>query len=393
MHTLAQAWLVYRLTHSPLLLGLVEFLMRAPILFFSVIGGLLADRWSRYRLLILTQVLALLQAAAMAWLTLSGRMTIERVLVLATILGVIHALEIPIRQSFVAELVPKAALPSAIGLNSTIFNAARIVGPSVGGTIVLLTGEGLCFLINAASYLIVLGCLLAMRGTQPGSSASGLSLLGHLREGLTYAWQTPHVRALLALLTVLSIAAMPHATLLPVFAGEILRVGPSGLGWLMAGTGVGALAGAFEIARRRSVRGLGTVIALAALLYGVGLLVLALSTVVWLSVPALVLIGFGMITSLAGTNTVLQSFAPDQLRGRVMSLYATVSLGFTTFGSLLAGLGATYVGAPLIVLCGGGMTIVAALIFWKAVPRLRAQVRAEGLLPAEEPIPSVNGQS
>jgi MFS family permease len=392
MHSLAQAWLVYRLTHSPFMLGLVEFLMRAPILVFSVAGGLMADRWPRHRLLILTQALSLLQAAAMAWLTFSDRMTIEWVLLLATFLGIINALDHPIRQSFVADLVPKEALPSAIGLNSTIFNGARIVGPSVAGTIVLLAGEGVCFLVNALSYLVVLGCLLAMRGTNPGSGRSELSTLGYLREGVAYAWQTPHVRALLALITVLSIAAMPHATLLPVFAGEILRVGPTGLGWLMAATGLGALVGAFRIAGHQVLIGLGNVIAFAVILYGMGLLILALSTVLWLSIVALAMIGFGMITSLAGTNTFLQSFAPDQLRGRVMSFYATVSLGFTTFGSLVAGVGATHLGAPITVLIGGIVTIMAGLVFWKAVPRLRLQAREQGLLlPEKEQQSLVNG--
>jgi MFS family permease len=366
-----------------LMLGLVEFLMRAPILGFSVAGGLLADRWSRHRLLMLTQALALLQAAVMAWLTLSGRMTIEWVLVLATFLGVINALDVPIRQSFVAELVPKDALPSAIGLNSTIFNAARIVGPSAAGAIVLLAGEGVCFLVNALSYLIVLGCLLTMRGMRVGSGRSEMSPLGYLRQGVSYAWHTPHVRALLALITVLSIAAMPHATLLPIFAGEILRVGPTGLGWLMAATGLGALVGAFGIARRQSLSGLGNLIAVAVILYGGGLLILAWSTVFSVSFVALVMIGFGMITSLAGTNTLLQSFAPDQLRGRIMSFYATVSLGFTTFGSLAGGVGATQLGAQMTVLIGGLVTILAALIFWRAIPRLRARARAQSLLPPE----------
>jgi MFS family permease len=364
MQSLAQAWLVYRLTNSPFMLGLVEFLMRAPILLFSVAGGVLADRWSRHKLLVLTQMLSLLQASAMAALTMTGRITIEWILGLALWLGIIHALDIPVRQAFVGELVPKSALPSAIGLNSSIFNAARIIGPSIAGTLVLLVGEGICFLINALSYLVVLACLLAMRGINAGSGRAELTALRFLREGVQYAWGTPHIRLLLALITVLSLAAMPHATLLPVFAREILEVGPNGLGWLMAATGFGALVGALGIARHQTLTGLGLRIAVAVLLYGMGLLTLAYSKTVWLSAPALVAIGYGMITSLAGPNTLLQSLAPDQLRGRVMSFYATVSLGVTTIGSLVAGFGATYLGAPFIVSVGGVVTLISAVSFW-----------------------------
>jgi MFS family permease len=370
MQSLAQAWLVYRLTHSPFMLGLVEFLMRAPILVFSVAGGVLADRWSRHRLLVLTQTLSLLQAAALAGLTLTGWITIDWILLLALVLGIIHALDIPIRQAFVGDLVPKSALPSAIGLNSSIFNAARIIGPSIAGPLVVFVGEGICFAANALSYLLVLACLAAMQITTSGRTVRhDLSPLRFVREGLAYAWHTPHVRVLLAMITVLSIAAMPHATLLPVFAGEILRVGPSGLGWFMAATGIGALLGALGIARRQTLLGLGARIALAVALYAAGLLTLALSHTVWLSVGGLLAIGFGMITSLAGPNTLLQSLAPDRLRGRVMSLYATVSLGFTTFGSLLAGLGAAYLGAPLIVMVGGIITLLTAVVFWRTFPK------------------------
>lgn len=383
MQSLAQAWLVYRLTGSPFLLGLVEFAARAPILAFGLVGGLLADRWPRHRVLLATQTLSLVQAAVLAALTLSGHITIEWILVLATLMGFINAVDVPVRQSFVGYLVPRADIPSAIGLNSSAFNSARIIGPSVAGLLVVTVGEGLCFLLNALSYLIVIGCLVAMRVRETARTAPA-SALGFLAEGLRYAWRTPHVRALLTLVTMLSLAAMPHSTLLPVFAGEILRTGANGLGMLMAATGAGALAGAFRIARRGTVRGLGSYIAGAVVLYGAGLLALAFSTTLWISLPALVAVGFGMITSLAGTNTLLQSLAPDELRGRVMSLYAMVSLGFATFGSLLAGTGATYLGTPLTVAVGGLLTLVNAAIFWSALPAIRRHVRENRLLPPDE---------
>jgi MFS family permease len=382
MQSLAQAWLVYRLTGSPFLLGLVEFAGRAPIL-LSLAGGLLADRWPRHRVIIATQVLSLLQASTLAILTLSGHITIEWILGLSLFLGIINAVDIPVRQSFVGNLVPRPDIPSAIGLSSSAFNAARIIGPSLAGILVATIGEGPCFLINALSYLIVLGCLLAMR-LQKIARTAPESAIGFLAEGLQYARHTPHVRALLALITVLSLAAVPYSTLLPVFAGEILKAGANGLGLLMAATGAGALAGAFQIARRSTVRGLGSYIAAAVILYGIGLLALAFSTTLWISIPALIAIGFGMITSLTGTNTLLQSLAPDNLRGRVMSLYATVALGFATFGSLLAGSGATYLGTPLTVAVGGIITLLSAAIFWRALPGIRRHIREHRLLPPEE---------
>jgi MFS family permease len=383
MQSLAQAWLVYRLTGSPFLLGLVEFMSRTPILAFGLVGGLLADRWPRHRIMLVTQALSLVQAAALAVLTLSGHITIEWILVLATLLGIINAVDIPVRQSLVGSLVPRVDIPSAIGLNSSAFNAARIIGPSLAGLLVVTVGEGLCFLLNALSYLIVIGCLAAIRLRETARTAPA-SAIGFLIEGLRYARRTPHVRALLTLITVLSLAAMPYSTLLPVFAGEILKTDANGLGLLMAATGVGALAGALLIARRGTVRGLGSYIAGAVVLYGAGLLSLAYSTTLWISIPALVAVGFGMITSLAGTNTLLQSLAPDELRGRVMSLYATVALGFATFGSLLAGAGATYVGAPLTVAAGGLVTLLSAELFRRALPAIRRHVRENRLLPPDE---------
>lgn len=383
MQSMAQAWLVYRLTGSPFLLGLVEFSARAPILLFGLAGGVLADRWPRRRVMLATQAMSLAQAAALAVLTLTGRITIGWILGLATLLGIINALDMPARHSLVTDLVPPRDIPSAIGLNASAFNAARIVGPLLAGILVGTVGEGVCFLINAASFVIVLACLAAMR-VRPSSRSTQQNAFAFLAEGLKYAWRTPHVRALLAVVTVLSVAAMPFATLLPIFAGEILKTGPHGLGALMGATGVGALAGALQIARRGTVRGLGQAIAVSVMLFACGLLALAASTTLWISMPALLAIGFGMISSLAGTNTMLQSLAPESLRGRVMSLYAMVSLGFATFGSLLAGAGATYLGTPLTVAAGGIVTLFSAALFWRALPAIRRHVLEHGLLPPHE---------
>jgi len=374
MQTMAMAWLVYRLSGSPFLLGLVEFIARAPILLFSVVGGLVADRWPRQRLMIITQTAMLLQAAALAVLTLSGLVTIGWLLGLALALGLISALEIPVRQSFAADLVPRQDLPSAIGLNSSLFNAARIVGPSGAGLIVALAGEGVCFAVNALSFLIILVCLYAMR-LKPKAHHEPRHPVQLLKEGFSYAWHTPHVRAVLTVTAMLSVFAMPYSTLLPVFARDILHSGPQGLGLLMAASGVGALVAALRHARRHSVQGLGTSIARSATVYGFGLLAFAASNVFWVSAVAMVAIGFGMVSSLAGINILLQSLVPDALRGRVVSLFTTLSLGVTVFGSLIAGAGASRVSAPLILIIGGSVTLMTATWFWRSLPAIRRHVR------------------
>jgi MFS family permease len=383
MQSMALAWLVYRLSGSPFLLGLVEFVARAPILVFGIVGGLLADRWSRRRLMVVAEASLLVQATLLAILTLSGTITIEWILALAFMLGIFSALEIPVRQSFVADLVPRQDIPSAIGLNSSLFNGARIVGPSLAGLIVGVAGEGLCFLINAVSFLIILGCLWAMR-VEPKRRQSAGNAWEQLQEGVRYAWHTPHVRAVLSVTAMLSIVSMPYSTLLPVFARDILHRGPEGLGMLMAASGIGALAAAFRHAGRDTIKGLGRAIARAVALFGVSLMAFAVSTIFWISALAMVCIGFGMISSLAGINILLQSLVPDALRGRVISFFTTLSLGFTIFGSILAGIGATYFPAPVIVIVGGLATLLTAWVFWRSLPAIRRHIREHGLIPSDQ---------
>ena len=383
MQSLAQSWLIYRLTGSPLLLGLVGFVSQVPVLGFGLLGGVLADRWPRDRLLLITQTLSLLQATILAGLTLSGHITIGWIMGLAAVLGLINALDMPVRQSFIADLVPRADLQSAIGLNSSAFNAARIIGPSVAGFLVAAVGEGVCFLVNALSFLAVIGCLLAMEVPQKAKAAQAHAII-FLAEGLRYARSTPHVRAVLALIAVLSLTAMPYTVLLPVFAGNVLHTDANGLGWLMAATGMGALAGALRIARRGTIRGLGRLIAGATLLFGVSLLALAASTALWFSIPVLLAVGYGMITGMAGCNTLLQSLVPDHLRGRVMSLYTLFFLGMAPIGSLMAGALAAHLGTPLTIAAGGIGAILGAILFWRALPGIRRHVQEQGLLPPEE---------
>jgi len=386
MQSLAQSWLIYRLTGSPMLLGLVGFVSQVPVLGFGLLGGVLADRWPRHRLLLITQTLSLLQAMILAGLTLSGHITIGWIMGLAAVLGLINALDMPVRQSFIADLVPRADLPSAIGLNSSAFNAARIIGPSVAGFLVAAVGEGVCFLVNALSFLAVIGCLLAMEVPQKAKAAQAHAII-FLAEGLRYARSTPHVRAALALIAVLSLTAMPYTVLLPVFAGNVLHTDANGLGWLMAATGMGALAGALRIARRGTIRGLGRLIAGATLLFGVSLLALAASTSLWFSIPVLLAVGYGMITGMAGCNTLLQSLVPDHLRGRVMSLYTLFFLGMAPIGSLMAGALAAHLGTPLTIAAGGIGAILGAIFFWRALPGIRRHVQEQGLMPPEELVP------
>jgi len=387
MQSMALAWLVYRLSESPFLLGLVEFVARAPILVFGLVGGLLADRWPRRRLLIVAEASLLIQAAVLSVLTFSSLITIEWILVLALFLGIFSALEIPVRQSFVADLVPRRDIPSAIGLNSSLFNGARIVGPSLAGLIVGVAGEGLCFLINAVSFLIILMCLWAMR-LEPKPPQETGNASEQLREALHYAWRTPHVRAVLSVTAALSVVSMPYSTLLPVFARDILHRGPEGLGLLMAASGVGALAAAFRHAGRNTIKGLGRTIARAVALFGCSLIAFSLSSVFWISLLAMGGIGFGMISSLAGINILLQSLVPDALRGRVISFFTTFSLGFTIFGSIMAGFGASYLPAPTIVAIGGILTIITSGLFWRALPKIRRHISEHGLMPQEEITPS-----
>jgi MFS family permease len=383
MQSLAQSWLIYRLTGSALLLGLVGFISQAPVLAFGLLGGVFADRWPRRRLMLITQTLSLIQAGILAWVTLTEHITVTWIMVLAGFLGLINALDMPVRQSFIADLVPRPDLSSAIGLNSSAFNAARIVGPSVAGFLVATVGEGVCFLINTLSFLAVIGCLLAIHVPEKTKVARdhAISFLG---EGLRYARDTPHVRAALSLIGVLSLAAMPYTILLPVFAAEVLHTEAHGLGLLMAATGFGALAGALRIAQRGTIRGLGRLIARATLVFGISLLSLSLSTTLGFSILVLFAVGYGMITGMAGCNTLLQSLVPDGLRGRVMSLYTFCFLGMAPIGSLMAGALAARVGTPLTIAAGGFGAILGAAFFWRTLPGIRRHVQEQGLLPPEE---------
>lgn len=362
MQQLAQSWLVYRLTGSSLSLGLVGFAGHLPVFLLALFGGVMADRLDRRSVLIGTQAAALVQASLLAWLTLAGHIQVWQVMVLAALLGVVNAVDIPTRQSFVVEMVGKEDLHNAIALNSSMFNFARILGPSAAGALLAAVGEGWCFALNALSYLAVIFCLLRMGVPRSRAPRAGDSLLGHLREGLGYAWRTREVRSVLLLVAVASVTSMSYVVLMPVFAEEVLHSGPGGLGLLMASAGCGSLGGALLLAVRGEARGVGRIAYFGVLCFGAGLVLFAQSERLWLSALLLAPVGFCLIASMASANTILQMLCPDHLRGRVMALYSMMFMGMAPFGALLAGSLAHAMGARATVtacglLCVLGMSL------------------------------------
>jgi MFS family permease len=387
MTRIATSWLVYRLTGSALLLGTVGFAGQIPSFLLAPFAGVLIDRWDRHRLLVVTQILALLQSAALAVLTLTGVINIWHVLALSLFQGVINAFDMPARQAFVVEMVEKREdLANAIALNSSMVNAARLLGPSIGGVIIAAVGEGWCFALDAVSYLAVIASLLLMRlAARPRTAARESKVLHELREGWRYVAGSPPIRSILLLLALVSLVGMPYTVLMPIFASTVLHGGPHTLGFLMAATGVGALSGAVFLANRRSVLGLGKVIPMMSALFGAGLIGFSLSRVLWLSLVLLVATGLGFMVQMAASNTLLQTLVDDDKRGRVMSFYTMSIMGVTPFGSLLAGGLAHRIGAPHTLLLGGVGCILAAVWFASLLPRLRERVRpiyvAKGILP------------
>jgi MFS family permease len=348
MQSVAQAWLVYRLTDSSFMLGLVSFLNLAPVLLLGFIGGAVADRYSRFRLFWITQMLAMLQAFTLGALTLSGYVQVTHILILATLLGIIHAFEIPARHALVAGLVERAELPNAIALNSSLFNLARFLGPAVAGALIAVFGEGPVFIINGFSFLTVLLALFTMRPrpamhVRPADSGGPLA-------GLRFAWRQIPLRYALGLVALISLAGTPYLVLMPVFAREVFGGDAQQLGLLVGAAGLGALLAALRLAQRKHSAGLEKVIVVSALLAGVGLLLFSQAGSFAFALCVLPLTGFGITSLVAATNTFLQLEAADSLRGRLMSLFSMVFLGFAPLGNLLGGGIAQQIGAPHTVL-------------------------------------------
>lgn len=373
---IATAWLVYRLSHSALLLGVASFAGQIPLFFLAPIAGVWVDRWNRHRTLLVTQVLSMLQSFALAFLALTGLITVADVIFLALFQGLVNAFDMPARQAFAIEMVDnREDLPNAIALNSSIVNAARLIGPALAGLIIAAVGEGYCFLIDGVSYAAVIASLLLMRLGAPAPRPAPKRLTQELADGWGYVWHSVPIRFILLLLAVISLFGMPYTVLMPIFARQVFHGGASTLGNLMAVTGVGALAGAVALANRRSVLGLGRVIPISAGLFGAALIGFGVSGHLWLSMCLLLVAGFGMMRHLAASNTILQTILEEEKRGRVMSFYAMAFQGMAPFGSLIAGALAARIGAPDTVILAGAVCLASALVFARALPRLRTFIR------------------
>ena len=385
MTRVATGWLVYRLTHSALLLGLVSFAGQIPILILGPVAGVWVDRLNRHRVLVITQILSMLESFALAALALSGIITVVDVILLNLFQGAVNAFDMPARQAFVVEMVEnREDLPNAIALNSSLVNAARLVGPSVAGLLIAAVGEGYCFLLDGFSYMAVIASLLAM-SLVPWSPRAHASIRSELREGWDYVLGFRPIWAILLLLSVVSLVGMPYTALMPIFAGSILHGGAHTFGFLMGASGVGALIGAVSLAARRTVLGLGRLVALMAAGFGASLVAFAASQQLWLSLLLLVVTGYSFMQQMASSNTILQTIAEDEKRGRVMSFYSMAFQGVAPFGSLIAGAVAARIGAPHTLMIGGSICVAAAALFAWQLPVLRKLIRPiyveKGIIP------------
>lgn len=365
MTRVATGWLVFQLTHSSFLLGIVGFVGQLPTLLLAPFAGVWADRLDRRQLLLWTQALAMLQSLALALLTLTYRITIHQILWLSAFQGVINAFDMPARQSFMIYMVEdRADLSNAIALNSSMVNVARLLGPSIAGVVIAATNEGFCFLVDGISYIAVLISLLQMRVVLPPRKKTGsTSTLEELRDGWNYVSSSKPLRNILSLFAIASLMGMPYVVLMPVFASNILHGGPHTLGFLMAAAGVGAVISAISLAVRRTVRGLLKMIPIASLLFGLGLVGFGLSHSFIFSLLAMLIVGFGMMQGMAVSNTIIQTISAEDKRGRVMSYYTIAFVGMAPFGSLLAGSLANRIGAPLTVIVTGSLVLMGGLWF------------------------------
>lgn len=372
----ATSWLVYRLTGSEFLLGVVAFAGQIPLLLLAPIGGVIGDRWERRQILVVTQVLSALQSFALAILAFAGLITVTHIILLQLFQGLINAFDTPARHAFVVEMVEDPAdLANAIALNSLMFNASRIVGPTIAGVLIAAVGEAWCFMLDALSYLAVIVSLLAMRFVRAAPKRPETHMLDELRGGLEYVSSFVPVRALLGQVALVSVMGMPYAVLAPVIAVRVLHGGPDTLGILMTASGAGALLGTFYLAARHTVLGLAKVIIIATVMLSVGLIGFSLSHSLILSTLLLPLVGAGMMLQSASVNTILQTIVEDRLRGRVMAFYSMAVLGTQPVGSLIAGALADRIGAERTILLGAIVCLAGAGWFAFIRPRLARIIR------------------
>ena len=386
MQMTAVSWLVWRLEHNAVLLGLAGFASRIPAFFLTPLAGVLVDRRSRHQLVILTQVLSMLQALALAALMFSGHVTAWRVILLSLLLGFIDALALPARQSFIVQMVDRREdLAGAIALNSSMINGARMVGPMIAGVIIAAAGEGFCFLLNGLSFIPGVATLLMMKVPPHQRVSTDKAILHHLKEGFVYAFGFPPIRALLLLVALVSLTGASFSQLLPIFAEQILHGGARTQGLLASAVGLGAMAGSMFLASRRSVHGLDTLIAWSPVVFGLGLFGMALSSTFWLTLAVMPVVGGGMIMQMAATSTLLQSIVDDDKRGRVMSFYSMAFMGTVPLGSLMAGSLVHLIGAPLTIFAAGLCCLAGALSFAAKLKTLRKLIHPiyvrKGILP------------
>jgi MFS family permease len=391
MTRIATSWLVYRLTQSSLLLGTVSFAGQIPTFLLAPLAGVIVDRIDRRKVLIWTQTLAMLQSLTLAALTLSHRINIGEVLALSALQGVINAFDMPGRQSFMIRMVEdRADLSNAIAINSSMVNAARLIGPSLAGMVIAVSSEGWCFLVDGVSYIAVIASLLMMRVSHEQPQHHGATMLEQLRQGWEYVAASLPIRSILLLFALVSLMGWPFMVLMPIFAAQVLRGGPHTFGFLMGAVGVGSLVSALSLVVRRSVRGLLKIIPIGAALFGVGLVAFGFSRWQWLSIVLMFLTGYGMMQGVTSSNTILQTLVDEKMRGRVMSYYTMAFVGMAPFGSLLAGALAHAIGAPRTVIISGIACIVGSLWFWSRMAGIRAEMRPIyqrlGIVPAS-PIP------
>lgn len=376
MQRIAMPWLVYHMTGSALLLGVVGFAGQIPTLILSPVAGVLTDRWSRYKVLLITQIVSLLQASVLAWLCLAGVIQIWEIVALSVIMGCINAFDVPARHSFVIDMVEnKEDLGNAIALNSLMFNGARLIGPSIAGVMLASTSEGVCFLLNAISYIFVIISLMRMRLHITQIHKKAERILIELGEGLRYTFGFAPIKHLLILLSISSLMGMSYSVLMPVFAKEVLHGGSHTYGFLMGAAGFGALMGALFLASRKSVLKLGRIVPASAILFGSALLGLSFSRLFPISLVLMIFIGLGMMMQTAASNTILQTITDDDKRGRVMGFYSMSIMGTAPFGSLIAGGLAKLIGTPWTIFIGGFITIIGAFFFLRKLPELRTLVR------------------
>ena len=372
----ATIWLVYQLTNSAIMLGIVGFSSQIPSFFLAPWGGVLVDRFNTHKILVIAQILSMIQSLVLAALALSGTIQIWHFIILSLFQGVINAVDAPARQAFVPEMVEKRDdLASAIALNSSLVNGGRLIGPAIAGILIARIGAAYCFLIDGLSYIAVIAALMAMRLKQKKIIVTTANPLQRLKEGFVYAYKFSPIRSTLLLLALFSLMAMPYITLVPIFATKILAGDASTLGLLMAASGMGAIGGGIYLSTRKTVVGLGKVIALAPGICGTGIILFSLSRILWLSTLMSALIGLGSILTISSSNTIIQTIVEDDKRGRVMSLFTMSFLGMVPFGNLFAGFAADRIGATNTLIIGGSFCIIGSLLFARQLPKLRQAAR------------------